>query len=78
MQQEKATDKQSRISSQIEPTEVIDCELFDQDRQDAPKLEIQEAAMSWKLKAVILVTMLTMPGTVYAPKMISQLKMRHD
>lgn len=63
MEQEKAADKQSRISSQIESAETIDCELFDQDRQDAPKLEIQEDAMPWTLKAAILVAMLIMPGT---------------
>ncbi|KAK4515563.1 uncharacterized protein ATC70_010513 [Mucor velutinosus] len=75
MEQEKTIDKQSRMSSQIEPTEVIDCELFDQDRQDAPKLEIQEAAMSWQLKAVILVTMLTMPvGCHYMEATLSTLK----
>lgn len=75
MEQEKVIDKHSRISSQIEPAEVIDCELFDQDRQDAPKLEIQEGAMSWRLKAVILIAMLTMPGMcVYSA--IHKLKMQ--
>lgn len=59
MEQEKAMDKEGRISSQIEPTEVIECKLFDQDQQ---QVEIQEDVLSWKLKTVILFTMLTMPG----------------
>lgn len=63
MKQEKVIDKESRISSQIGSTEVIECELFNDDQLYAPKLEIKENPLSWKLKAVILFTMLTMPGT---------------
>ncbi|KAL9539581.1 hypothetical protein MBANPS3_010181 [Mucor bainieri] len=75
MEQEKVTNKQSRVSSEIEPAEVIDGELFDEDRQDGPKLEIQEDVMSWKLKAVILMTMLTMPvGCHYMEATLSTLK----
>lgn len=62
MEQEKVIDKESRISSQIGSTEVIECELFDNDQPHAPKLETEENPLSWKFKAVILFTMLTMPG----------------
>lgn len=62
MEQGKVIDKESRISSQIGSTEVIECELFDNDQLHAPKLETKENTLSWKYKTVILFTMLTMPG----------------
>lgn len=75
MKQEKVIDKESRISSQIGSTEVIECELFNDDQLYAPKLEIKENPLSWKLKAVILFTMLTMPvGCHYMEATLSTLK----